>query len=92
MSLRLLLEASKTAPPGHILPKHWPRLSGNGHVDRTYDPPIYQINETLRDQLLSYFEPEIYFDYTPSSLEKDGVWDVSTARFAFCTVLIACIF
>ena len=76
MSLDLLLRVSKLFPPGTTNPSQWPRLSGTNFQDHTYDPPRYRISEVLSEKLLSYFETPIYFDYTPSQLEPDGVWEV----------------
>ena len=77
MSLDSLLNWSKIYPPGYLDPKKWPRLSGYRPVDNSFDPPIYRVSETVSDRLLSYYDDEIYIDYTPSKLERDGVWDVS---------------
>ena len=76
MSLEKLLTLSKLFPPGRIEPKNWPRLSDKCRRDSTYDPPTYTISSSLCEKLLSYFEPEVLFDYTPSDLEPDGVMEV----------------
>ena len=77
MNLDQLLKWSRIYPPGHFQPSKWPRLSGYQYDDPTYDPPKYHISETLSGRLLDYYEDEIYFDYTPSELEPDAVWNVS---------------
>ena len=79
MSLEHLFHVSRIFPPGHLSPEKWPRLSGSKAREVSPESPRYCISESLSDRLLSYYEDAIYFDYTPSNLEPDSVWDVSAS-------------